>query len=226
MLDIITKAEYFECLNKNLGSKQDHTLKGIQDAWILSQFNGWQGQRLLEVGGGNSRVLPLLSGNQLWNVEKYEGVGNGPVEPEILDGVTVINAFMGEYHPHLPQVDAIFSISVIEHIPFEQYDDLFQDMARCLVPNGLSVHAIDLPIKDEPLPFCAQRIRALVSAVEKAGLEWLHAPSVDPDAVFTCDMASNSDLTMWNWAQISDASRLTGPHAQIVSLKLVARKPS
>ena len=226
MLDVLRKTEYFEHLTEGHAARKDHTLKGIQDGWVMAQLAGTRGKRLLEVGGGNSRVLPNLKDNQLWNAEKFEGVGNGPTAPAELAGVTVIPTFMGEFHPDVPEVDIVFSISVVEHIPFEKYKDAFADMARCLAPGGSMYHAVDLPLADEPLEVAQKRIRLLISAIEDAGLTWREPPAVHPDCTFTCDMASNSDLTMWMWARISEASRHASPIYQIVTLKLIADKPA
>ena len=225
MFDIVRKAEYFDLLSDGFADQKDHTLKGIQDGWALKQLSGTTGKRILEVGGGNSRVLPKLKENQLWNVEKFEGVGNGPTSAQIVDGVTVIPAFMGEFHPDIPEVDIIFSISVVEHIPFPQYAAAFSDMARCLKPGGTMYHAVDLPLADEPLPVAKQRIQLLLDTVTDNNLTWRVPPAIAPDLTFSCDMATNSDLTMWIWSRISEASRASGPTVQIVTIKMIADKP-
>ncbi len=226
MFDIIKKTEYFDLLNAGHGDSKDHTLKGIQDAWAMEQLHAMKNKRIMEVGGGNSRILPQLAGNQLWNAEKFEGVGNGPTTVISPDGVTVIPAFMGEFHKDMPVVDVIFSISVVEHIPFDSYKDAYADMARCLAPGGSMYHAVDLPLADHPLPVARQRIELLRSAIEEAGLKWRVPPAIRPDTVFTADMASNSDLTMWIWSRISEASANTGPSSQIVTIKMIADKPA
>lgn len=224
MFDIIRKQEYFDCLTKGHASALDHTLKGIQDGWVNAQLGGVTGKRILEVGGGHSRALARLSGNQLWNVDKFEGEGQGPKEIDDIDGVTVIRAFLGEFDPRIPEVDIVFSISVIEHIPVEGLDAAFADMARILAPGGVMYHAIDLPLNDAPMPFAQQRIEALSHAVEAAGLKWVCAPVIRGDTVFESTMASNSDLSMWQWTKICDKTKITAPLNQIVSLKLIATK--
>lgn len=224
MFDIIRKAEYFECLREGFAERHDHSLKGIQDGWVMARLAGEKGKRILEVGGGNSRVLPKLAGNRLWNAEKFEGVGNGPTTANTLEGVTVIPTFMGEFSPEVPEVDIVFSISVIEHIPFEKYHDVFADMARVLAPGGTMYHAVDLPLGDEPTEVARRRVSLLRSAVEEAGLKWREAPSIGPDCIFTCDMASNSDLTAWGWSKISEPFRISGPRIQLVTIKIIADK--
>ncbi len=225
MFDIVRKNEYFQLLTDGYADRDDHTLKGIQDGWVMAQLDGVTGKRILEVGGGNSRVLPMLDGNRLWNAEKFEGVGNGPVIADEVGGVTVIPTFMGEFSPDVPEVDIVFSISVIEHIPFEKYEDAFADMARVLAPKGIMYHAVDLPLGDEPIGVAEKRISLLASAVENAGLKWKEPPAIKTDCVFTSDMASNSDLTQWIWSRISEASSNSGPFQQIVTIKLITEKP-
>lgn len=225
MFDVIRKAEYFECLDKGLANPQDMSLKGIQDAWTIAQLNGILGKRIIEVGGGDSRVLPMLEGNKRWNVDKFEGVGQGPTSVNQSTGVEVIRAFFGEFDERIPKVDVIFSISVIEHIPFDGYKDAFADMARCLSPGGIMYHTVDLPLNDAPLGQADLRIQGLKDAVESAGLEWIHPPEISTDLVFESSMASNSDLTMWSWTRICDKTKITAPFNQIVSIKLVARQP-
>jgi SAM-dependent methyltransferase len=225
MFDIIRKQEYFDLLGEGFADQKDHTLKGIQDGWIWKQLADARGKKILEVGGGNSRILPRLKGNDLWNVEKFEGVGNGPTAPQNLDGVQIVPAFMGEFNPDLPQVDILFSISVVEHIPFNLYASAFEDMARCLKPGGSMYHAVDLPLGDEPLGVAQQRIQLLLDAAKDNNLLWREPPAIGPDLSFSCNMATNSDLTMWNWTRISEPVRITGPELQITTIKMIATRP-
>lgn len=225
MLDVMRKPEYFECLTQNHGDRENHSLKGIQDAWIVSQIGDVRGKRILEVGGGNSRVLQRFSGNKLWNADKFGGVGNGPTKAAAIGDVTIIPAFMGEFSQDLPDVDIVFSISVIEHIPFEDYHKAFEDMARILVPGGSMYHAVDLPLGDAPLETARRRISTLLSVVEDLGLKFRKPPAVDGDCTFECDMATNSDLTMWLWSRISEAAKASVNTVQIVNLNLIADKP-
>ncbi len=224
MFDIIRKKEFFECLDAGHASRSNFSLKGIQDGWIIGQLAHVRGARILEVGGGDSRVLPRMQGNALWNVDKFEGVGQGPLQAAEQEGVKIVKTFMGEFSPEVPQVDIIFSISVIEHIPFEGYSDAFLDMARCLAPGGAMYHVVDLPLADEPLKVADQRIRDLKKAVEGAGLRWRQAPVLDAGLVFQSDMASNSDVSTWSWTKISHFTKHSGPLHQFVSIKMIADK--
>jgi hypothetical protein len=224
MFDIIRKREFFECLDLGFAKRANDTLKGIQDAWTLRQLSGKTGLRIFEVGGGQSRVLPQLKGNQLWNIDKFEGVGQGPLEAAEQDGVRVVKVFMGDFSPEAPEVDLIFSISVIEHIPAARYADTFLDMARCLAPGGSMYHTVDLPLWDSPLQVAEDRIRYLREAVERAGLKWREPPALEPEQVFRTDMASNSDASTWAWTLISEDVKRSGQMFQFVSIKMIADK--
>ena len=46
MFDIISKKDFFEWLDKGYGRKDVHTLKNIQDAFILSQLGPVQNKRI------------------------------------------------------------------------------------------------------------------------------------------------------------------------------------
>jgi SAM-dependent methyltransferase len=225
MFDIIRKAEYFRMLDEGYATPKDISLKGIQDGWMLSCLKGIKNKRIMEIGGGHSRILPQLDGNDLWNVDKFEGVGNGPLEAQTIAGINVLEEFIGDFAPSLPTVDIIYSISVIEHIPFDKYVAAYQDMARCLAPGGVMYHAVDIPLADEPLAVAQTRIQTLIDSVQQSGLIWQQQPAISADLVFESDMASNSDVTMWSWGKVSEPSRLSGPNVQIVTLKMVTRKP-
>lgn len=225
MFDVIKKAEYFGCLTRGFGDTEDPSLKGIQDAWIVSKLKGIRGLRIMEMGGGDSRILPMLEGNECWNIDKFEGNGQGPTSIDQPGHVSVIPTFFGDFDPRLPEVDMVFSISVVEHIPFEGYADVFKDIARCLKPGGITYHVVDLPLNDAPMQHSDIRIRSLIDAVEKSGLEWIEPVQTKEGVVFESDMAANSDLTMWKWTKICDKTKITAPLNQIVSIKLGARKP-
>lgn len=53
--------------------------KNIQNGFMLGRLSGLKEQNIMEIGGGNSRVLPVLAKhNECWNIGKFQGVGAGP----------------------------------------------------------------------------------------------------------------------------------------------------
>ena len=111
MYDIITKDEYFNwTAPKVLKSRKysrmlnHYSLKGLQDAWILSLLENKGNLKMAEVGGGNSRVLKVLSHqNECWNIEKFEGLGAGPLKLQDLPGVKIVRSYMGDFDPENPR---------------------------------------------------------------------------------------------------------------------------
>lgn len=109
------------------------------------------GSRLLEIGGGNSRLLPLLKDKyECWNLDKFEGAGNGPVKIEESQvGTTIVKAFIGDFSEELRNnyFDFIFSNSVLEHLPKDNqqlYRNIYFDIYRLLNAKGRCLHCIDV----------------------------------------------------------------------------------
>lgn len=227
MLDVIRKAEYFDWCDRKLVPNGHHQLKVTQDAWVLSMLGDTSGRRLAEAGGGTSRVLERLkAGNECWNIDKFEGVGQGPQGVPHVKGVKVVPAYLGDFDPRLPDehFDAVFSISVVEHVPGDRLGPFMRDCARILKPGGLLLHAIDLYLFDRPSGL--DRVDHYRTVHEREGLplDWVEPPRVDRDLTFSCAFASNADYTMYRWNQIVPALRATRESAQSVSLKAAWRK--
>lgn len=118
-----------------------------------------QGGRLLEIGGGQSRILNIFKDRyECWNLDKFEGVGNGPKgKPASSIGYTWVEAYAGEFHKDLPDgyFDLVFSISVLEHIPRDNkiYDDIIADCNRVLKSGAYSIHLLDIVLPGWRHPF-------------------------------------------------------------------------
>lgn len=130
-------------------------LKRYQDllAYSFIVNNVKPGARILEIGGGNSRIFKKLSSEyECWLVDKLEGVGNGPKHINA-NNVKLIRDYIGNYNNELPDnyFDFVFSISVLEHVP-QNDDDLLmsiiEDTNRILKIGGYSLHLFDVVIKD------------------------------------------------------------------------------
>lgn len=232
MLDIIEKREFWTWLDNGWGNLQSYDLKGIQDAYIISHLHNIRGKRILEVGGGNSRVLKTLAEperqNECWNAEKFEGFGGGPTQNVNKDNIRSANCFLGEFSAELPDeyFDYVFSVSVIEHVPSDQLDNFFADCARILKVGGLMLHAIDIYIfdADTNVPhreYSRTRLRQYLSFANRPdlGLEMRDAPSIDEDLSFTCRFASNSDQAMNKWNHFAPDLKAVREIAQVVSIK-------
>ncbi len=125
-------------------------LKVYQDhlARLLLADNLAKGARVLEVGGGDSRVLRHFSSAfECWNVDRCEGLGNGPVaftSPHF----RMVYDYFGSGNPELPAAyfDCVFSISALEHMPDDEaaWEGFLADTRRVLKPGGFSLHLFDV----------------------------------------------------------------------------------
>lgn len=130
-------------------------LKRYQDLLVLSFITATipQGAKILEVGGGNSRILVHLADRyECWNADKFEGLGNGPKTlPQ--SGYRIVQDYLGSNNPALPDnyFDLVFSISALEHTPTDQnlFQNILNDIHRVLKNGGTSLHLFDVVFKPE-----------------------------------------------------------------------------
>ena len=130
-------------------------LKVYQDLLTYSFIiqNIKPGSKILEVGGGKSRILEHLKNDyECWNLDKFEGLGNGPLEFEP-DVIKTVVDLAGNFNKELNDeyFDLVFSISALEHTPindFDTYRNILADMNRVLKKDGYSFHTIDQCAED------------------------------------------------------------------------------
>jgi SAM-dependent methyltransferase len=125
-------------------------LKLLQDLCVCDfiKKNIFQGAKVLEIGGGNSRILSYFKDYfEGWNLDKFEGIGAGPIGVSETDEYIVVQNYIGYFDQRLPEryFDLVFSISVMEHINDNDsiLSKIVQDIDRILKPGGYSVHCID-----------------------------------------------------------------------------------
>lgn len=229
MFNIISKDEYFTWLEKGIADKSNYALKGIQDAWILSQLGDKKKHKICEVGGGNSRVLAKLTeNNECWNIDKFEGHGAGPTKIKYNSKIKIVKAFMGDFSDKIPSdyFDYVFSISVVEHIPDDQLLKSFKDISRVLKVGGLCFAAIDLYLGNNACDTVARRIQLYLDIGQDAevGLNLLNSPVINKDIKFSCSFATNSDITMHKWNSIAPKLKEVRANNQSVSIKAVWEK--
>ena len=232
MFDVITKREFWQWQDEGLVDPQRHDLKGIQDAYVLSRLADVRGCRILEVGGGNSRVLSVTSepsrGNECWNADMFEGVGNGPTENRNSPHVRVARCYLGDFSTDLPDeyFDYVVSVSVVEHVPSSDLETFFADSARVLRPGGLLLHAIDLYVFDADNETSHRqqgrdRLRRYLKFGHRPdlGLMFVEDPAIDEHVAFRCSFATNPDLAMNVWNRVVPDLRPVRETAQSVSIK-------
>ena len=131
----------------------DGDLKNGQRPWAAKAIlaNVPPPARLLEIGGGVPVVSGFLSelGYDVTLVDPYDGFGNGPTDyqryVEQFPHVKIVREY---FRPGLPGLaprsfDAVFSISVLEHISPDSLPACFDAIAEFLAPGGLSAHCFD-----------------------------------------------------------------------------------
>jgi len=196
MYDFIRKREMFDWWDAGLVDTKARNLKSVQDAWIMAELGRSKGLNIAEIGGGDSRLLRHLAPkNTCVNIDKFEGFGKGPKQDPNIPGVRTVRSYMGEFDESLDDgsFDAIFSISVIEHVPAERINSCFADMARLLRQGGRMLHAIDIYLYDESVimpEILAYQIAAMQSELR---LKWAREPVIGEKTRFRTDYVTNSD---------------------------------
>ncbi|MDD5198563.1 MAG: methyltransferase domain-containing protein [Terrimicrobiaceae bacterium] len=239
MLKFITKREYWEIEDSGIlepireSGKLPWHLKTIQDAVAFHTLRPFSGQRIAEVGGGASRLLPVIAAtNDCVNIEPFRGVGNGPTREVTVRGVTNIHAMVGQYAPILEpsSFDIVYSVSVVEHVPQPQLADFFRDCARILKAGGLMFHLIDSYLGDTPgFPKgTPKRLAIYRSALASESFEPFDPAQVleEREPLFRTAYATNPDNVMQEWNRISPELRERRERTQSCSLLMMARRTS
>ncbi|MGE0887388.1 MAG: class I SAM-dependent methyltransferase [Blastocatellales bacterium] len=160
-------------------------LKDVQRPWALKAVLASvpSGSRIIEIGAGEPLVASALAeiGYDVTVVDPYEGAGNGPVEyghyVYKFKKVNIIKDVFGSKLPFDPaSFDAVYSVSVIEHVPPENLPDLFAAIKMFLRPGGYSIHCVDSVIEGNDTDFHYNQLKIILREQSK-----LMNPSVEPD---------------------------------------------
>lgn len=234
MFDFINKHEYFEWGERGIPLGAEKGLKGAQDAFILSLLTGKSGLKILEMGGGDSRLLRILSAeNECWNIDKFDGGDGGPRGEVKIDRVRNVIGHMGGSSSQLPAgyFDQLVSVSVMEHVPKERLREVFADCWRVLKPEGTMAHAIDVYLLDPDQQThrhqaaVDDRLQAYQRTAREVGFELIEAPAALGSPSYRCSYVSHPDSLMFNWNRRAPGLKPLREIAQAVSLKAIWRKP-
>lgn len=131
----------------------DGDLKNVQRPWAVKALLGSvpPPARLLEIGGGEPIVSGFLNelGYDVTLIDPYDGFGNGPTEyekyAECFPKVKIVREYFGPdlriFSPG--SFNAIFSVSVLEHLAVEAAAECFRAIGDLLSPGGASIHCFD-----------------------------------------------------------------------------------
>lgn len=236
MFKFITKHEFWNILDSGCLSQisyyPDHRLKTVEDAVIWKLLMDSKGLVIGEIGGGNSRVLPVLAKtNTCLNIDKFEGTGNGPTEIEAQTNIKNVLCDLGNFCEELEDssFDILFSISVVEHIPSKNLKALFNDSIRLLKPGGKLIHIIDTALKDSSCDNSneAGRILEIASFMNNDKLRPVEKPEITtPEQIhFETSYASNPDHIMKGWMDKNRARRKIYESIQACCYILASEKP-
>jgi len=153
-INLFTQDKYEEELFGKKKSLLLWRLKRYQDILVFSFIKQVipPGSKLLEVGGGDSRIIRRLKTQyECWNVDKLAGCGQGPTSIDTT-GFRLVQDYMGNFNPELPSnyFDFVFSISALEHVPGgdpQLLKNILADINRVLKPNCYSLHCLDSVLK-------------------------------------------------------------------------------
>ena len=128
-------------------------LKDVQRPWAVKALIGLlpPGSTFLEIGAGLPDAAQVLTecGYNVIAVDPYEGAGNGPTEYEryrkLFPRVDIRKQLFDETLQLAKPVDAVYSISVLEHI--HDLEPVFRAIRKVLKPGGISLHCIDVVVK-------------------------------------------------------------------------------
>lgn len=135
----------------------DGDLKNVQRPWAVKALlrSVPPPARILEIGGGEPVVSGFLNelGYDVTLVDPYDGFGNGPTEYEAyVEAFPHVKIVRGYFEPHMQiftpaSFDAVFSASVLEHLPIEAAAKCFQAIGEFLAPGGASIHCFDFVLQ-------------------------------------------------------------------------------
>ncbi len=137
----------------NLGglARASSDMKDLQRCWMVKAILGVAepGGRLVEIGAGEPLVADVLSrlGYEVTIVDPYDGSGQGPREFEEFSRSHPEVTFVRERFPPSAGLEgeyaAVYSVSVLEHIPLEALGGVIAAATDLLAPGGASIHAVD-----------------------------------------------------------------------------------
>ena len=233
MLRFVTKKEYWDAEDQGVLDLMPKSkfwyLKTIQDVMALYQIKDLRGKNIAEIGGGDSRVLPVLKAhNRCVNIDEFKGSGHGPTKKVSIDGIDNIYVNVGEFSSQLADesFDVIFSISVIEHIASDKLHDFFQDSIRILKPGGKVIHLIDVYVEDDDSNNAGvrDRVRLYNEFFENSAIESVGGRIGVSDVKFSCSYATNPDDILNSWNRMAPSLKHKREISQSCSLILMATK--
>jgi 2-polyprenyl-3-methyl-5-hydroxy-6-metoxy-1,4-benzoquinol methylase len=153
----------------------ESSLKDVQRPWVIKAILGTVpvGSKILEIGGGEPLVSGALQnlGYDITLIDPYDGSGNGPKEYDQFQHMYMypqVRILRGYFEKDCSLLagelfDCIFSVSVLEHIPTENLEHLFNGIDQFLRPGGYSIHCIDDIVDGPTADWHFQELREILA---------------------------------------------------------------
>ena len=176
-------------------SSANGDMKDVQRSWMLKAIVGnvEPGALLVEIGAGEPLVADVLArlGYRVVVVDPYDGSGNGPLEYRAFRRAYPKLSFIRDRFPPRDGLDrrcsAVYSISVLEHVPLDSIQAVVSAARELLAPDGCCIHAVDHVVRGWGADEHRERLERIASAseIEPELLErTLAAMDEDPDTYF------------------------------------------
>mgnify|MGYP006295116275 CR=1 FL=1 len=151
-------------------------LKDVQRPWTVKAILGGtpRGGRLIEIGAGHPVVADFLVklGYEVTIVDPYDGSGNGPREYEHFRATYpnvrfIRDVFSDQTQGLVPAAyDAVYSISVLEHVPVAGLTGVCAGIRKFLAPGrGRTIHAVDHVLKGMHDQYHAEHLGTLIEGL-------------------------------------------------------------
>ena len=178
-------------------------MKDLQRCWTIKAILGnvERGARILEIGAGEPLVAGMLSrlGYDVTVVDDYMGGGNGPREFKRFQTAYPDVHFIRELFPPSEPLgndfSAVFSISVLEHVPLDQVANVVETGHRLVAERGgCSIHAVDHVLAGWGAEEHREKLDAIAAALglsEQELASQIEAMEGDPETYFVSAEAHN-----------------------------------
>lgn len=152
-------------------------IKAHNRPWIEKNGQFAKGQKVIEIGGGYSLLPKYLAEKyelEAWIGDDFGMTSEEPIWsrwgnpldlPSRYPSVKYVFEQFGTFSSQYPDAyfDRIFTVSTLEHIPYQHRLVVLKDMHRCLKPGGRQLHTIDISTMSPNLVM----IVALVEKIDK-----------------------------------------------------------
>jgi len=131
--------------------------KGFQNPWIMESHKFQSSDKVLDVGGGYSKLPPYIqkeTGCEVWVADDFghsDGIDWGRFDnPKVLveknPGIKYVMELVGNKdRSSLPDnyFDVVYSVSVLEHVSYDFTPLVWKHMADLVKPGGKLIHSVE-----------------------------------------------------------------------------------